>query len=832
MAAYPQWIVWTVRDGKKLPVNPATGLQVTAHDTGAWMSYDAAASAAVTLGAGYGAGFVFADSDPFFFLDIDHCAENGAWSPLAQEIMASLPGAAIEVSQSGTGLHIFGRGACPPHACKNQPLGIELYTEKRFVALTGSGVVGDASTDCSPHLAGVVAKWFPPKIFANNDGWTSEPCEGSYPIEDDDELIEKACNTASMFGGRATFAQLWSADADALGSVFPDSGGERLYDESSADASLAQHLAFWTGNNCERIQALMMRSGLVRDKWDREDYMQSTILHATGLQTQWYTAGAPADNSLAEQYGGVKLKGSKGQREFAERVRAQLLAQASEEIRAELCATVGPITSASTWITNKSCTPDELAARVRPAAPAAEVANGPRVIAGLQYLPAEAQVRHFAGCCYIREMHRVHTPNGMLLRSEQFNVVYGGWTFQFDDMGEKTTKRAWEAFTESQAVRWPDADSTCFRPDIAPGVIVEQEGRRSVNCYAPIDIERAVGDATPFLSHLAKVLPDQRDRDLFLAYMAACVQHKGYKFQWAPLIQGCEGNGKTLFTRCVSRAVGRRYSHFPKAAELDSKFNAWLLNKLFIGVEDMFVSANRQEVLETLKPMITGGDGLEIQMKGVDQITADVCANFILNSNHVDAIKKTENDRRFAVFCTAQQCAADLKRDGMDGGYFPSLYNWLDSGGYAIVAELLHTYPIPDEYNPTTQMQRAPITSTTLEVIQASKGRIEQEVAEAVAEGRVGFAGGWISSVALERLLQGINMSRSMTHHKRREMLESMGYAYHPHLRDGRANNPVTIDDGKKPRLYIHAGADELRGITAPAEVLQRYVSDQQPTGA
>jgi hypothetical protein len=38
-----------------------------------------------------------------------------------------------------------------------------------------------------------------------------------------------------------------------------------------------------------------------------------------------------------------------------------------------------------------------------------------------------------------------------------------------------------------------------------------------------------------------------------------------------------EGNGKTFFSKCVARAVGERYSHWPKAKEIDNKFNKWLV---------------------------------------------------------------------------------------------------------------------------------------------------------------------------------------------------------------------------------------------------------------
>ena len=138
-----------------------------------------------------------------------------------------------------------------------------------------------------------------------------------------------------------------------------------------------------------------------------------------------------------------------------------------------------------------------------------------------------------------------------------------------------------------------------------------------------------------------------------------------------------------------------------------------MLGKVFYGVEDIYLPDSRAEVFEELKPMITGGDGLEIEGKGVDQISADVCGNFMLNSNHKDAVRKTKNDRRICMLFCAQQQAEDLTRDGMSGDYFPKLYDWLREDGYAIVSDLLHTFPIPNEFNPATSCQRAPVTTST-----------------------------------------------------------------------------------------------------------------------
>jgi hypothetical protein len=307
--------------------------------------------------------------------------------------------------------------------------------------------------------------------------------------------------------------------------------------------------------------------------------------------------------------------------------------------------------------------------------------------------------------------------------------------------------------------------------------------------------------------------------------MAACVQHKGVKFQWTPLIQGTEGNGKTLLTRCVAFAIGDKYTHFPPATEISEKFNEWLFGKLFIGVEDVYVADHKKEVIEVLKPMITNNKLAKRAMQQ-SQVTADMCANFMLNSNHKDAIRKTHGDRRFAMFYTAQQTADDLVRDGMDGDYFPELYNWLNNGGYAIINEFLSTYSIPEELNPAGKCHRAPETSSTREAITSSLGGVEQDIIEAIEEGRPGFAGGWVSSVALDKLLQHTRSAAKISHNKRREILRQLGYDWHPALADGRVNNPIALDDHKKPRLYIRKGHISAEIATA-SDAAKAYIDAQ-----
>lgn len=574
----------------------------------------------------------------------------------------------------------------------------------------------------------------------------------------------------------------------------------------------------------------------VDDRWAHYQTSRPTEAGMGGLV---YLAGGyaavaaamPPSGQIADELGAPKLRASSdSQRAYAENIRAEKLAQCGEDKDLALKLAQGG-TTAKFWLDNRERTPEELSAILTPVEAVTNpfsTSPEPEILGGYQYLTANLQIEHFKGCVYVQSMHRMFTPSGVFLKPEQFNATYGGYVFQMDDGRDKTSTKAWEAFTESQLVRFPKVEATCFRPDMPPGGILEFEGRKMVNTYVPVPTERKKGNPAPFLTHLEKLLPIKTDRDILLAYMAACVQYPGVKFQWAPLIQGTEGNGKTLFTRCVAAAIGERYTHLPPASEIGEKFNEWLFYKLFIGIEDVYVAEHKREVIEILKPMITN-DRLAMRAMQASQVMGDNRANFILNSNHKDAIRKNKSDRRFAVFYTAQQSIDDVIRDGMGGDYFPKLYDWLRAEGYAVVSDYLASYDIPDELNPATSCHRAPETSSTKEAVTASLGSIEQEILEAVEEGRPGFAGGWISSFALDRMLQSQRMTRAIPPNKRRELLQSIGYDWHPGLNNGRVNNPTVFDAGK-PRLFIKNGHIHAN-LMKPAEVVKKY-DEAQSSGA
>jgi hypothetical protein len=777
LAAWPQFVAWRIDAGRKLPYSPTTGRLASTTNPANWGTYEQAAAVPGMAGV----GFVFTARDPFFFLDIDKALTGGAWSPLAQELCGRLAGACVEVSQSGAGLHVIGSYASlPPHRNKNTPLGIELYTQERFVALTGIGAVGSVTTDHTAALGVIVAQYFdhvPGQVSAD---WTTGPDPDWSGPADDMQLLEKALRSggnsaADAFGaGKMTFAELWAADADALGKRWPGNNGAP-YDASSADQSLANALAFWTGRDCERTERLMRMSALARAKWDeRPDYLETTILKARSLVSTVYQARPDAPPAPPPP---------------------------------------PPVT-------------EEQAA-----------ASGFNLKGGDGVKSHHDQLNHFAGCVYVASVHKVLTRRGDMLNQGRFDAMYGGFDFVLAVDGGKMTSSAWEAFTQSRTFQPTQADRLCFRPEHGAGGVIIDSGKRLANAYIPAEVDMIAGDPSPFVNHMQRMLPNGDDLELLLSYMASVVQNPGVKMQWWPVVQGTQGNFKSFLLLIMANAVGTHYAHMPNMKKMvsgDSNFNGWIECKLFLGLDEVY-AADRREFFEGFKTTVTNRT-LPIEGKGVEEVTGDNRANGMIVTNHQDGVPISGEGRRYAPFFCAQQSRADMIRDGMTEDYVADLKDWLlglgryasggDNYGIKIMSHYLHTRAIEARFDPATTVIYAPETSSTQTAITAGLGQLEQDILEAIGEDTPGFCGGWISSKALDALID--RTRRHIPRNKRRAVLQTLGFDWHPALEGtGGRTTSIVAPDNTKPRLFCKVGSIAWNNLTTPADVARAYSEAQ-----
>ena len=466
----------------------------------------------------------------------------------------------------------------------------------------------------------------------------------------------------------------------------------------------------------------------------------------------------------------------------------------------------------------------------------APIPTGAADVADETFMDGESQKQLFDGCVYVANINRIITREGREYDQARFNAIYGGRSYMMDMENARVTRHAWEAFLESQIVRFPKVDGTIFRPELPAGAIIGLENHTYLNTYAPIETLAIEGDPSPFLDLVAKMLPVERDRKIILTYMASMIRNPGSKFQWWPVLQGTEGNGKSAFIRILTHCIGDRYTHLPNVAEMAKngiKFNSWIVRKLFLGFEEVYVP-NRREFLEEIKATVTNNRS-QVERKGVDQTMEDNRANGFMCTNHRDGVPTTIDSRRYAVFYTHQQSKEDKLRDGMGGNYFPDLYHWFNGTGkwapygpnygYAVVNWYLrHVYELSPEFDPAGACQEAPSTSSSAIAIVESYGMVEQEILEAIETEEAGFRGGFISSRAIEKLLEKTRMRMSFKNRAR--MVEQMGYIKHPALKDGRTTHGTLADGLRKVVLYVKKDCAAAK-VTDVKTVMDLYIKTQ-----
>jgi len=274
-----QWVCWRYeeRNGKetKVPICATTGVEADCTDPDVFNSFGTALARFRKYNNLDGIGFVFADSDPFTGIDIDDCLENGSFTETATGILKRFPGTYAEVSPSRTGVKLWLRGSLPipPNMTgrKNPKRGIETYCRGRYFTVTGNRL-DDSRAVIVDHNE-KLQQWFS-DVFgtAKTDGKTDKT--PALPVSANvQQIVSKA--SASRNGDR--FQRLWSGDCSDYGD-----------DQSSADLGLCSQLAFWCGGNANLIDECFRGSGLMRPKWDREDYRAGTIKKAIDSCREFY----------------------------------------------------------------------------------------------------------------------------------------------------------------------------------------------------------------------------------------------------------------------------------------------------------------------------------------------------------------------------------------------------------------------------------------------------------------------------------------------------------------------------------------------------------------
>lgn len=140
----PRWVSHTKA---KRPVQ-VDGSPASSTDSRTWASYEDVRGLPRK-------GFVL-NGDGIICLDLDHCLEAGKPTAEAAALLARLPRTYVEVSPSGEGLHVWGRGVV--HEGRRltvDGVSVEVYGTGRYITVTGKPFRGASSrlADLSPVLS-------------------------------------------------------------------------------------------------------------------------------------------------------------------------------------------------------------------------------------------------------------------------------------------------------------------------------------------------------------------------------------------------------------------------------------------------------------------------------------------------------------------------------------------------------------------------------------------------------------------------------------------------------------------------------------------------------
>lgn len=262
----PQWVG---ASENKIPVCPATGGAASVIDPSTWGTFDDA-----LLGERAGKypnlGFVFTDSDPYLFIDLDAPKDPHSGEVAEKESQAFKDHVTralswikafdsyTEMSKSGSGYHIIVKGHIDA-AIKTR--GVEMYFSKRYCIFTGQALVKAPVSDRHDMVAQAVQGL---RLTQRKVTQTSVPAKQPPETEGDSVVLER------MFA---------ASNGDAVKTLWSGGWSQAYPSQSEADHALLAHLCFYCRNDTQVIRLFRQSALGKRAKANnpRDPYLETSI---------------------------------------------------------------------------------------------------------------------------------------------------------------------------------------------------------------------------------------------------------------------------------------------------------------------------------------------------------------------------------------------------------------------------------------------------------------------------------------------------------------------------------------------------------------------------
>ena len=223
-----------------------------------------------------------------------------------------------------------------------------------------------------------------------------------------------------------------------------------------------------------------------------------------------------------------------------------------------------------------------------------------------------------------------------------------------------------------------DALARCDRMEFDPArseQIFERDGLRFFNAYAPPRIPAPRAEeykktaVRAFKEHVGYLTTSEAEEKHLLDYFAYCVQNKGRKVDWTPLLISKEGVGKSAFYSLFSHIFGEHNCATVDAENLLEGWTDFIAEKLFVVSHE--VEMTEKQGLKKLKTLITE-KRVRINAKYERKYETTNCANFLLLSNESNALRLSAESRRFFVIFS--------RAEPREKSYYGELFDAIENG--------------------------------------------------------------------------------------------------------------------------------------------------------
>lgn len=309
------------------------------------------------------------------------------------------------------------------------------------------------------------------------------------------------------------------------------------------------------------------------------------------------------------------------------------------------------------------------------------------------------------------------SPQNALMTMEAFRNMYRNFPKVLTG-GRGRPMLATNAWLEDPARKW--VRGCLYEP--GKNRVFEAEGERWFNTfYMPNRGEPDGMEKTDiFLEYLKRIAPDDDDRELLLHWISCTVHRPEIRPGITPLLINMHhGSGRGWLVKLLAALLGAWNCTHTKMGTLAGQgtggaYHDYLSDSTFCSIPEVRVGRGRFELDDEIRDQLTDSP-LQLNKKYGKNGTFNIYANFLLASNHTDALAITAEDRRIFVITSYEA--------PMPEEYFTkTLYPLLDDGDFLDqVFWMLKEYGKPP-FNP---FMRAPMNLSKEMLVNQGKSELE-----------------------------------------------------------------------------------------------------------